>query len=188
MRKKDLGNFEDDHRLWESVTSQVKPLKSIRYSAATEKTLMDRKSISFRNIAGRNAAVTIAKNPVPSVEVTPIDLREGEHAGLDRTTRRKLAKGNLQVDARIDLHGYNAQQAKAKLLAFIQQSAYYGHRCLLVITGKGLRGEGVLRRHVPIWLKQPPIDGIVLAISNASPKHGGTGAIYVMLRRTRKFK
>ena len=57
-----------------------------------------------------------------------------------------------------------------------------------MITGKGVRGEGVLRRHVPLWLKQPPLDNVVLAISDATPKDGGTGAIYVMLRRTRSSK
>jgi len=188
MRKKDHGKSEDDDRLWETVTSQINPLKSVRYSSAMEQAPATRKNSPSRKITGRTAASATGKSPSSPAKATPIDLREGDHAGLDRTTRRKLSRGNLPVEARLDLHGHNAQQAETSLRAFIQQSASLGHRCVLVITGKGVRGEGVLRRHVPLWLKQPPLGGVVLAISDATPKDGGAGAIYVMLRRTRPSK
>ena len=186
MRKKDHGKSEDDDRLWETVTSQINPLKSLRYSGAMEKAPATR--TPPRKITGSIMASAKGKSPSTPAKATPIDLREGDHAGLDRTTRLKLFRGNLPVEARLDLHGHNAQQAETRLRAFIQQSASLGHRCVLVITGKGVRGEGVLRRHVPFWLKQPPLGGVVLAISDAAPKDGGAGAIYVMLRRTRFSK
>ncbi len=188
MRKKDEGNSGDDDWIWETVTSQINPLKSLRYSSKTDKTVDVRKQYLPSKIVDRSPTLWADKNPAKSRKIEPIDLREGDHAGLDRATRQKLIRGNLPVDARIDLHGYNTQQAEIKLLNFIHESAYFGYRCVLVITGKGVRGEGVLRRYVPLWLKQPPLDGIVLAISNAIPKDGGTGAIYVMLRRTRTPK
>ena len=188
MRKKDHGKSEDDDRLWETVTSQINPLKSVRYSGAMEKALATRNPPSPRKITGKTVASATGKSPSPPAKAAPIDLREGDHAGLDRTTRRKLSRGNLPVEARLDLHGHNAQQAETRLRAFIQQSVSLGHRCVLVITGKGVCGEGVLRRHVPFWLKQPPLGGVVLAISDATPKDGGAGAIYVMLRRTRLSK
>jgi DNA-nicking Smr family endonuclease len=153
-----------------------------------EKAPATRKNSPSRKITGRTAASVTGQSPSSPAKATPIDLREGDHAGLDRTTRRKLSRGNLPVEARLDLHGHNAQQAETRLRAFIQQSASLGHRCVLVITGKGVRGEGFLRRHVPLWLKQPPLGGVVLAISDAIPKDGGAGAIYVMLRRTRSSK
>ena len=188
MRKKDHGKPENDDQLWEIVTRQVNPLKSARYAGVTKKAVHSHKAVAPRKIVGRPSAPVMGNGPKPSPKATPIDLRDGDHAGLDRTTRRKLSRGNLPVEARLDLHGHNTQQAETRLRSFIQQSAILGYRCVLVITGKGVRGEGVLRRHVPLWLKQPPLDNVVLAISDATPKDGGTGAIYVMFRRTRSSK
>lgn len=188
MRKKDHGKSEDDDRLWETVTSQINPLRSVRYSGAMEKTSTIRKNSPPRKMTDGAMSTEIGKSLLTPAKATTIDLREGDHAGLDKTTRRKLSRGNFPVEARLDLHGHNAQQAETRLRAFIQQSASLGHRCVLVITGKGVRGEGVLRRHVPFWLKQPPLSGVILAISDATPKDGGAGAIYVMLRRTRLSK
>ena len=188
MRSKDHGNSEDDRHLWEAVTTHVNPLKSLRYSGLMEK-LADSKTYVPRS--KENGKINPAEkgiSPIPIEKVMPIDLREGDHAGLNKTTRRKLFRGNLPIEARLDLHGFNAQQAETRLRAFIQQSASLGHRCVLVITGKGVRGEGILRRHVPFWLKQPPLVGTILAISNAAPKDGGAGAIYVLLRRLRSSK
>ena len=167
MRKKNYSSTEDDERLWETVTNQIKPLKSVRYSSAIDKTVAGRKPTLPRKIASSNAASATAKNLAPPAKAKLIDLRQGDHAGLDRTTRRKLERGNLPVEAKVDLHGYNAHQAETRLRTFIQQSASLGYRCVLVITGKGARGEGVLRCNVPTWLKNPPLRGIVLAISNS---------------------
>ena len=188
MQKKDQGDFEDDFWLWETVTSQINPLKSVRYYGETNKVVGGRKQHLPRKAARRTSTLDAAKNPAKLGKIEPIDLRQGDHAGLDRTTRQKLSRGNLPIDARIDLHGHNAQQADTRLCAFIQKSASCGHRCVLVITGKGVRGGGILKRQVPLWLKQPPLNDIVLAISDAIPRDGGTGAIYVLLRRTRILK
>lgn len=117
---------------------------------------------------------------------TPIDLRAGEHAGLDRSTRRRLAQGQQPIEARLDLHGMTAAQAERKLAGFINSAEAQGCRCVLVITGKGANGNGVLRRLVPLWLKTPPLSSRVLAISAAQQTDGGAGALYVMLRRRRQ--
>lgn len=117
---------------------------------------------------------------------TPIDLRAGEHAGLDRSTRRRLAQGQQPIEARLDLHGMTAAQAERKLASFISSAEIQGCRCVLVITGKGANGNGVLRRLVPLWLKTPPLSSRVLAISAAQQADGGAGALYVMLRRRRQ--
>ncbi len=188
MRKKDHGKSEDDKWLWETVTSQINPLRSVRYSGGIKKPPINRKNSPPRKMTGGTVSSEIGTSLSLSAKALPIDLREGDHAGLDKTTRRKLSRGDLPVEARLDLHGYNAAQAEIRLRAFIQSSASFGHRCVLVITGKGVRGEGVLRRHVPVWLKQPPLGNVVLALSNATPRDGGSGAIYVLLRRARPSK
>jgi DNA-nicking Smr family endonuclease len=185
MAKKKQGKTEDDAALWGRVTEDIKPLHSARYALNKRP---DEEAASIPQKKKRPPAA-IAQTVAPSKQKSrPIDLREGDHAGIDRTTRRKLTRGNLPVEARIDLHGHTAEQAQRRLRNFILDSAHTGHRCVLVITGKGIRGEGVLRRHVPLWLKEAPLAGCVLAISNATPQDGGTGAIYVMLRRKRENK
>ena len=131
----------------------------------------------------RPRPVTTAKT---AAAPTPIDLRAGEHAGLDRMTRRRLVQGQQPIEARLDLHGLTAAQAERKLSGFIANAEAGGCRCVLVITGKGANGNGVLRRLVPLWLKTPPLSSRVLAISTARQADGGEGALYVMLRRRRQ--
>ena len=123
-----------------------------------------------------------AARPVPP---DPVDLRVGEHAGIDKSTRRRFAQGQMEIEARLDLHGATAAQAERRLSGFIDSAVRQGQRCVLVITGKGVEGTGVLRRLVPQWLKSPPLAPFVLAISAARPGDGGDGALYVLLRRRR---
>ena len=101
-------------------------------------------------------------------------------------TRRRLAQGQQPIEARLDLHGLTAGQAERRLAGFITNAEADGCRCVLVITGKGANGNGVLRRLVPLWLKTPPLSSRVLAISAARQADGGDGALYVMLRRRRQ--
>jgi DNA-nicking Smr family endonuclease len=112
----------------------------------------------------------------------PVDLRRGDRAGIDGKTQKRLFRGEVLLDRRIDLHGLTAANAESRLKYFVETAAYDGCRCLLVITGKG---EGVLRRHVPNWLKQKPLSLYILALAEARPKDGGGGALYVLLRRKR---
>ena len=112
----------------------------------------------------------------------PIDLREGDRAGLDGRTQRRLFRGDLPIDRRLDLHGHTAARAEIKLQRFIEDASYAGCRCVLVITGKG---TGILKGHVPGWLKGSSLSGLVLALAEARPVDGGSGAFYVLLRRRR---
>ena len=115
-------------------------------------------------------------------QVSPIDLRHGEKAGIDGSTQRRLTRGGVPIDLRLDLHGMTAARAHNHLIQFIVSAAHEGCRCVLVITGKG---SGVLNGHVPNWLKQQPMSLHVLALAEARPKDGGSGAFYVLLRRKR---
>ncbi len=118
--------------------------------------------------------------------------------GLDRRTARSLRRGERDPDGRLDLHGMTADRAHSALNRFILDSRTRGHRCVLVITGKGRRytrpsesgfsmehSEGVLRRDVPRWLAQPPLSGATVGIYQAHRKHGGDGALYVYLRKAK---
>ncbi|HEY2707769.1 MAG TPA: Smr/MutS family protein [Caulobacteraceae bacterium] len=107
----------------------------------------------------------------------PADVEAGLH--------RRLERGREALAARIDLHGMTQDAARAALAGFIRRSVDDGWRAVLVITGKGVSGDGVLRRRVPDWLAEPPIREHVAGVSEAHRRHGGEGALYVALKRRR---
>ena len=173
---------DDDAAVWERLTRGVK---------AYEPELPPGRSPKSAKAKPKQARrVTAPPSPQPRAAgkqaSQPIDLRSGENAGIDGATRRRLAQGQIPIEARLDLHGLTAAQAERRLARFVDQAARTGVRCVLVITGKGSEGKGVLRRLVPLWLKTPPLSGLVLALSQARQADGGGGALYVMLRRKRQ--
>lgn len=112
----------------------------------------------------------------------------GQIRGLDSKIFQKLKSGQSSIQAHLDLHGLNAEQARFALSDFVRRSYMEGKRSVLVITGRGLNspdGQGVLRQELSSWLTQAPLKRIVLAFTTALPKHGGSGAVYLLLRRMR---
>lgn len=95
---------------------------------------------------------------------------------------RRLRRGQLPVADSIDLHGMSREVALDRLQRFVPQARLRGAQCILVIHGKGLSSghQAVLRPSVPVWLRQMPG---VLAYCPALPRHGGDGALYVLLSR-----
>ena len=120
--------------------------------------------------------------PPPPAPAEP-ELRHGEAPGLDKRTRTRLRRGQVDIEATIDLHGLTRTEAHRALNAFLEGSQNAGRRSVLVITGKGSRGEGVLRDQVPSWLNAEPNRRMIRAFSHAAPKDGGQGALYVLLKR-----
>ncbi|MEM6478367.1 MAG: Smr/MutS family protein [Pseudomonadota bacterium] len=116
------------------------------------------------------------------------------HPRMDAKAFRKLTKGKLAPEGRLDLHGMRVEEAHAQLTTFILRSHAKGRRLVLVITGKGEREgksapfpyqRGILRRQVPHWLRQAPLSPLILDVTQASLRHGGEGALYVYLARHR---
>ncbi len=195
MPKKRAIKSDDDKVLWRRVTSQVTPLKSTIHSAAFAALFSDppepqNKLIKESLKIPKKTAVTdesihlgiIARKISTSKKEYTVDLRHGEKAGIDSRTKRRLIRGEVPIESRLDLHGMTAVRAHKQLTQFIEWTARAGCRCVLVITGKG---SGVLHGNVPNWLKQPPLSYHVLALAEAKPKDGGSGALYVLLRRKR---
>ena len=173
---------DDDAAVWERLTRGVKAYEPELLPSRPAK------SPKAKPKQARRATVTSSARPLSANKRAsqPIDLRSGEKAGIDGATRRRLAQGQIPIEARLDLHGLTVAQAERRLRRFVDQAARTGVRCLLVITGMGSEGKGVLRRLVPLWLKNPPLSGLILAISQARQADGGGGALYVMLRRKRQ--
>ena len=124
-------------------------------------------------------------SPRPRV-LPPLDP-EGPAAGLDKRTAERFARGAMRIDGRLDLHGLHQAEAHRELAGFIADSFAAGRRLLLVITGKGGGPEsrGVLRSAAPRWLNEAPLREKILAVREARPQHGGSGALYVLLKRRR---
>jgi len=99
---------------------------------------------------------------------------------------RRLRRGLLPIDARVDLHGSTAREARTQLELFLRTMRTRGERCVLVIHGKGAHspdGTGVLRGEISAWLSQGPASEHVAAFATATGGDGGEGAVYVLLRR-----
>jgi len=124
-------------------------------------------------------------DPAPTPDPTLPPLAPGHFAGIDRANAERLKRGKHPVEARLDLHGMTQDEAHRALASFIRGARASGKRCVLVITGRGSAGGGVLRAAVPRWLDEPEFRPHLLAIATAQPRDGGAGALYVMLRRTR---
>ena len=96
---------------------------------------------------------------------------------------RRIARERDGIGPRLDLHGLNQDEARARLTAFLARAHADGWRAVMVITGKGTRGDGVLRRYTPEWLAAPDLRHIVAGVAEAHRRHGGEGALYVALKR-----
>ena len=185
MRQKPPANqdLDEDQIVWQRVTQSVKPL------SGRNQPISSLQAVKQLAHPAKPAPKIFKKSPFPAASSptivktpSPVDLREGNRAGLDGRTQKRLSRGDVPIDRRLDLHGHTAARAEIKLQRFIKDASHEGCRCVLVITGKG---AGVLQRHVPGWLKRPPLSGLVLALAEARPADGGSGAFYVLLRRRR---
>ncbi len=110
---------------------------------------------------------------------------EGRRIDLPPEALRKLRRGVLPIDARLDLHGLRAEDAKEKLALFLRESRTKGERCVLVVHGKGEHsagGVGVLRGEIAAWLSQGRSSDHVAAFATAHDSDGGEGAVYVLLK------
>ena len=105
--------------------------------------------------------------------------------GLDRRTWLRMKRGQIAIEQTLDLHGRTQADAHDALGSFLTAAQAAGCRCVLVVTGKGLVSGGTLRHMVPRWLNEGAIRERIVAFSPAQARHGGAGALYVLLRRHR---
>lgn len=104
---------------------------------------------------------------------------------FDPRLYRQIASGKATIDKAIDLHGHTEEHAFMRLISSIEAAWGHGNRRLLVITGKGLGGNGAIRAALPKWLSSPKLTPYVSTFDYAHPRHGGDGAFYVILRKNR---
>jgi DNA-nicking Smr family endonuclease len=171
---------DDELELWTAVTADVRPFR-VRTSRR-KKEAEPAEAQPRRYNSGR--AETTPVKPEP-----PLRQRQGP-SDIDHRTRVKLRRGRLEVDAKLDLHGYRQAEAHRALIEFLRRAQAAGAKMAIIVTGKGqsvrrddLEQPGVLRRMTPIWLQAPGLRDVVASFGEASRHHGGEGALYVQIRR-----
>lgn len=161
----------EDVRLWSLVTATVRPFPG-RKAPEAPKEPADRKAPA----AQVAAPVRVSAPPTSTTRPGPPDPIEPKR-------RRNLARGKAALEATLDLHGHGEWQAHDVLRAFLFKAHERGLRAVLVITGRGLAGGGIIRRRAPEWLAAPDLRPIVAGFSESHQRHGGEGALYVAIKR-----
>jgi DNA-nicking Smr family endonuclease len=191
--KRDSG-LEDDAELWARIARTAAPLK--KKNRVTHVATPPKPPKPKQIAAALKAEAKPTEKPAPKTLAKPParPTPKPTASGLDRQTARKLDKGQLAVEARLDLHGMRQRDAHAALRKFLKWAQSQDYRHVLVITGKGsLRDEGrsfyeeeargVLRQAVPHWLAQSDLAPLIVSFAEAPRRLGGEGALYVRLRK-----
>lgn len=176
---------EDD--LFASEMDGVKPLRVNR--ARLHKKVEQTPGVAVRRslaVSDRKAQDPLVSNDVPQLKAN--DILEYRADGVQHGVYKKLRLGHYDIDARLDLHRLTADEARREVFQFLRDCFYYELRTVLILHGKGERNPdkiALLKSHLSVWL--PQIDE-VLAFHSAQKHHGGTGAVYVMLKKGDKTK
>jgi DNA-nicking Smr family endonuclease len=168
---------DNDRQLFRDAVADVRPLYTDKHHLKPAKTT-----------AAKQRRSPPIDDPPLHYESLQMDEVGMNHAvayispGLQKKVLRKLRHGFFDIDAELDLHGLNAQEARHRLFEFLARSVQVDLRCVHIIHGKGYRSPDnrpVLKNKLNLWLRQ---HDDVLAFCSSSPDDGGTGAVYVLLR------
>lgn len=176
---------EDDAKLLEHAFSDVDPLpgRKIKKKSPSPFSQKAKNKAPLKSYRPRETDLEDLRPP-PQQR----DLGHGDTPGVDKRSAQRLKRGQMKIEAKLDLHGHRQEEAHRALNTFLAGAQESGKRCVLVVTGKGYKGDGsvgVLRENVPRWLNQPPNRARILSFSYATPSEGGTGALYILLKRLR---
>lgn len=173
----------EDREIWSRITNTVKPLSSIEknfpnsfleeFEADLQKHSSPQSVTKLQSSAAPVFHPPVQKRPLLSTEK------------IDDKTTKKISRGKVSIDGRLDLHGYHQQEAYQILYNYVENAYFSGKRTILVITGKGNFGRGVLRENVPKWLAGAKFRSYISGFAQSHAVHGGAGAIYIKIRRKR---
>ncbi|MGF0539757.1 Smr/MutS family protein [Agrobacterium sp. ES01] len=174
----------EDRILWGKVARSTRPMPGrledlIEFEAAFIEPEPENKAPPSKKVP-----VSLAEKAAQA-EAAKKDRRV--HHPFERPVKRKLSRGHLPLEARVDLHGLYQSEAHGVLLDFLMRAHDRGMRHVLVITGKGssMGSEGALKRAVPLWFSKPEFRNLISSYEPAAQKHGGEGAMYIRLARHR---
>jgi DNA-nicking Smr family endonuclease len=164
-KKRELSDEEQD--LWRRVVATAKPRRP--QTAAPPAPPATKRLMRAQPAPGQSA-------PAAPPQARPPQDRGGE---------KRVRRGALEIGVTLDLHGHSQDSARAALLRFLRRTQARGDRVVVIVTGVGRDGEGVLKRRLPDWLSEPDARNLVSGFARAHRSHGGAGAFYVFLKRAR---
>ncbi len=188
----------DEAELWSQVARSVDKVRSKArvpsHAGAVDPTPAAPARVAPPPAKSESKSRVAKPAPPPLKTARPPPLAE-----FDRRAVRQVASGKVTIEARLDLHGMRQRDARVELHAFLRAAQSRGLKTVLVITGKGDPAverdrlanalgkpqRGVLRHSVPQWLGEPDLRSVVLSYTSAGTRHGGDGALYVQLRKSR---
>ena len=178
----------DEKELWNKISQSIQKSREVN----SDKTINEEKNTKFL----KNDINTVSKYAVhvPYPNIGEKKLISGSKS-MDPKVLKNLRKGKLTPEAKLDLHGLTSEQAHRALTPFIINNYKQNKRLILVITGKGEKNYdhahgsqnfGVLKKKVPQWLQLHPVTDCILDFVEAHQKDGGSGALYVYLKKNKK--
>ncbi len=182
MKKLPEGNKPQDVDAWEEEIKDIAPFSQPEEKPTAPLILTEvEKTPSHNGLYNPNSFT---------------QLKVGNTDNLDGATATRFRKGDLKIEARLDLHGRTEKEAFAAVEDFIHNAYAQNKRCVLIITGKGIRQEndpwyetkGIIKEALPAWLNHAEIRPFILSMCQAKPEDGGSGAMYVLLKRQRRLQ
>ena len=164
----------EEARLWALIAATVRPSPGRKPPPFPPPAPPLKAGAPAANSSAASATPQPAR-PRPAAHPAPWTIEPGR--------KRRIARGRDPLEARLDLHGLDQDRARERLTAFLLDAHAAGARSVLVITGKGVASQGVLRRRAPEWLSDPRLREVIAGVAPADRRHGGDGAIYVALKR-----
>lgn len=175
---------DDDFSLFQSAVRGVKPLAHDRADVGKPRTNKNQIAIRRANATLSNGETRIdGLSDQFVIDVSAEDELYWARDGVQEGQMRKLKAGQISFEGSLDLHGLSVEKARELLWDFLAEAGKFEIRCVRVTHGKAARVDGkrpMIKSHVNTWLRQHPQ---VIGFTSCLPRHGGTGALYVMLKR-----
>ena len=165
---------------WEVFKKEVRPIKEsgIIKDSSKKKTL---KKILNLQLPKNYEEIDLEDRPLQSFS-------------MDKNTIKRIKNGKISISSTLDLHSFTVKESKDKVIKFLENNFLIGYRLILIITGKGKRlsvsegwkGDGKLKRTVPLWLSSNYLSKYILWFDIATPEKGGSGALLVFLKKIKE--
>jgi DNA-nicking Smr family endonuclease len=169
VSKKQRDLTADEKKLWRRVAASVKARRALLPEPEEAEERPAAKRVSQPPPRKTSAPATPRSKPTPAPQ--------------DRGNEKRVRRGRLEIGASLDLHGHTQDTGRSALARFLRAAQARGDRTVIVITGVGRAGEGVLKRRLPEWLGEHDIRPLIAGFAPAHRAHGGAGAFYVFIKR-----
>lgn len=172
MSKRGRDLSDDEKQLWRRVVERVKPRKRVAKSAV----------VALKPEPKETLRKPITRAPEPPARPA-LSATRAAPPPANRGNEKRVRRGKIEIGGTLDLHGHTQDSAQLALRRFLRAAHKRGDRTVIVVTGVGRTGQGVLRQRLPEWLADGDLRAIVAGFAQAHRAHGGAGAYYVFLKK-----